>query len=187
MRLATARDGAALADLVNFAGEGAPYQLWRSLSDPDEDPWEVGALRQARRAEAGEVIVVEESGAVVAALMGSVIPPDPPLAGADEPSMLRPLRTLERKVPDTLYVNALATYPRARGRGLGSRLLALAEQCAATEGLKGVSIIVADGNVNARRLYERLGYHRLEAAPIVKEGWETPSEEWVLLFKETPT
>jgi ribosomal protein S18 acetylase RimI-like enzyme len=185
MRLATERDGAALADLVNFAGGGAPYHLWRELSGPEEDPWAVGAERQSRRAEAGEVIVLEESGAVVAALMGAAVGADPPAPSEDEPPMLGPIRVLERAAPNTLYVNALATFPRARGRGLGQRLLAHAEKCAAAEGLRGVSIICSDGNTGALRLYERLGYTKIGSAPIVKNGWESNSTNWILLFKET--
>jgi len=185
MRLATERDGAALADLVNFAGAGAPYCLWTALARCDEDPWWVGAERQSKRAEAGEVIVLEESGAVVAALMGAAIGADPPASADEEPPMLRPIRALERKAPNTLYVSALATFPRARGRGLGQRLLAHAEKCAAAEGLRGVSIICSDGNTGALRLYERLGYSEIASAPIVKNGWESDSTNWILLFKET--
>lgn len=45
-----------------------------------------------------------------------------------------------------------------------------------------MSVIVANTNAGARRLYERYGY---EAAtlPCVKDGWESDTEHWVLLIK----
>lgn len=189
MRLATPADGVALAELVNYAGEGLPLYLWRTLAGPNEDPWEVGARRQARQAEAGNVVVVVEGVSVVAAMTGYPLPPEAASepVGDDVPPLVRPLLELERKVPGTWYLNVLATYPRARGKGIGSRLVEVAEACAAADGLAGVSIIVADGNVGARRLYERLGYREIASAPMVKEGWDSPSEEWILLLKETTT
>jgi len=189
MRLATAADGVALAELVNFAGEGLPLHLWRTLAGPDGDPWAVGAARQAAQAEKGNVVVVVEGPSVVAAMTGYPLGrelQDIPL-GDELPPLVRPIIELERMVPGTWYLNVLATYPRARGRGLGSRLVEVAEACAAAEGLGGVSIIVADGNVGARRLYERLGYREIARAPMVKEDWDNPSEEWILLLKETAT
>ena len=46
-----------------------------------------------------------------------------------------------------------------------------------------MSVIVADENVGARRLYERKGYSKLDEAPCAKDGWETETENWVLLVK----
>jgi len=185
MRLATAQDGPALADLVNFAGAGAPYHVWKELAAPDDDPWRVGIDRQARRADAGEVIVLEEAGTVVAALVGAMTGETPSAPTDNDPPMLRPIRALERQVPNSLFVTSFATFPRARGRGLGSRLLAHAESCAAATGLSGVAIVCSDGNTGALRLYERLGYRQIGSSPIVKDGWDSDSTQWILLFKET--
>lgn len=184
MRFATPLDGPALAELVNFSGEGLPLYLWRSLARPGEDAWSVGAARQAREAEEGRVVVVEEGGGVLAAMTGYPLKEATP-AMEELPPIVRPLAELESRVPGTWYLNVLATYPRARGRGIGSRLVALAEAQATAGRLRGVSIVVADGNVGARRLYARLGYAEVDAAPMVKEGWDSPSEEWILLVKET--
>jgi ribosomal protein S18 acetylase RimI-like enzyme len=184
MRHATPLDGAALAELVNFAGEGLPHHFWRSIAGPGEDPWAVGAARQAQQAESGNVVVVEEGLRVVAAMMGYPLRSALPAPPADLPAVAEPLVALERRVPDTWYLNVLAAFPQARGRGIGSRLVRLAEESAAAEDLKGVSIIVADGNLGALRLYERLGYVEIDRAPMVKDGWESQSEAWILLLKE---
>jgi ribosomal protein S18 acetylase RimI-like enzyme len=83
-------------------------------------------------------------------------------------------------------VNVLATYAAYRGRGYGTRLLGIADQLAAATGRTGLSIIVADANAGARRLYERCGYAEAAERPMIKEGWESPGENWVLLIKTGP-
>ena len=83
----------------------------------------------------------------------------------------------------TWYVNVLATYPEHRGSGYGAGLLSIAEQLAADAGRTGMSIIVTDANTGARRLYERNGYTGLATRPMIKESWENPGKNWVLLVK----
>jgi ribosomal protein S18 acetylase RimI-like enzyme len=99
------------------------------------------------------------------------------------PAMFVPLQELENLAPATWYVNVLATYPEHRGKGHGSRLLALAERIAAEAGAVGLSIIVSDANEGARRLYERSGYGEIASRPMVKEDWENRGANWVLLVK----
>ena len=45
IRLATAADAPALADLVNFAGRGPPLHFWTVAAAPGQDPWELGRAR----------------------------------------------------------------------------------------------------------------------------------------------
>ncbi len=183
MRLATAADGAALAELVNFAGEGLPLYLWNRLSEPGQDPWALGAERQAKMAADGRIVVVDEGAGVVAALTGYPVLKAEPLP-EDMPPMWRVLQELENQVVGTWYLNVLATYPRARGRGLGAQLIKHAEKIARFEKLSGVSIIVADENMGARRLYERLGYIEIDRRAMIKETWDNPSDNWILLKKD---
>lgn len=77
----------------------------------------------------------------------------------------------------------LACYPEHRGQGLGSLLLKTAERIGEAEGLQRMSVIVADNNTGARRLYERHGYTETATRPCVREGWVTDTENWVLLMK----
>lgn len=183
MRQATSADGRALAELINFAGEGIPMWLWKRLAGPGGDPWAVGAERQARRAEAGQVVVIDEGADVVAAMTGYPVDAAEPLT-EDMPPMLRVLQELENTVVGTWHLNVLATYPRARGRGLGARLVRYAEAVAREAGLRAVTIIVGDRNVGALRLYERLGYGELDRRTMVKEDWQNPSTEWILIKKD---
>lgn len=184
-RQATAADGPRLARLVNWAGEGLPLHLWRGLASPNEDPWAVGSARQARRAEEGQVTVVEGPGdtGIIAAMIGYPVPAEPEPASSIPVPLFAPLNELELLVPSTWYLNVLAVYPEARGKGIGARLVRCAEEIAQEANLRGVSIIVADQNSGARRLYDRLGYLERARRPMIKDGWETQSTEWILLAK----
>jgi ribosomal protein S18 acetylase RimI-like enzyme len=186
-RPATPQDAAALAELVNLAGEGLPLYLWGNMAEPGESAWEVGR-RRAQREEGSfsyrNAIVVEAAGRVVAALIGYPLPDAPePIEYDRLPPLFVPLQELENLAPRTWYVNVLATYPAYRGRGHGTRLLGIADRLAAATGRTGLSIIVSDANAGARRLYERCGYAEVAVRPMVKERWGNPGEHWVLLIK----
>jgi ribosomal protein S18 acetylase RimI-like enzyme len=61
-------------------------------------------------------------------------------------------------VPGCLHLFSLDVAPPLRNRGIGSTLIAAVESEARTRSLSGVYLEVSVSNVNARRLYERLGY-----------------------------
>ena len=184
IRRATAADAAALAEFINFAGEGLPMYLWRQMAAEGEDPWEIGRKRQVERIEAGAVFVIDEGGGAIACLTGYPVPALPEPVGDDELDIFRPLIELENLAPSTWYVNILAAFPEHRGRGYGKRLLALAEDIARDQELSAMSIIISSGNEGARRLYERTGYAETARRPIVKHGWDCASADWVLLVKQ---
>jgi hypothetical protein len=50
-----------------------------------------------------------------------------------------------------------------------------------------MSIIVADTNTGARKLYERSGYREVARRRMVKEDWQHPGIDWVLLTKQLGT
>ena len=183
IRRATAADATALADLVDFAGEGMPRYLWRQMAGDGEDPWQIGRQRQANKAEEGQIFVIDEGEGAIASLTGYVISHDPEPIPDDLPAMFRPLQELENLAPTTWYVNVLAAYPEHRGRGFGVLLLALSEDLAREQGLSAMSLIVASANEGARRLYERIGYAETARRAVVKNGWDCDSTEWVLLVK----
>ncbi len=187
LRPARPEDAEALAELINYAGEGLPVYLWERMAESGETVWDVGR-RRARREEGAfsyrNAVVLEQDGRVAACLIGYSLPDAPELIDYNEiPAMFVPLQELENLAPGTWYVNVLASYPEQRSRGHGSALLAWAEEIAAAGGRRGLSIIVADANIRARRLYERRGYRETARRPMVKEDWQNPSQEWVLLVK----
>jgi ribosomal protein S18 acetylase RimI-like enzyme len=189
-RHATPQDAAALAELVNLAGEGLPLYLWGQMAEPGESPWDVGrgrALREAGSFSYRNAVVAEADGRVVAGLVGYPLPDVPEPIDYDRmPALFVPLQELENLAPRTWYVNVLATYSAYRGRGYGTRLLGVADRLAATTGMTGLSIIVSDANAGARRLYERCGYAEVALRPMVKERWQSAGENWVLLIKAQP-
>lgn len=181
MRFARPEDGRALAELVNFAGEGLPLYVWTRMAGRDGNPWAIGAERQARRSERGEIIAIDEGNGVVAAMTGYPILEEQRI-DRSEP-IFSVLQELENAVVGTWYLNVLATYPQARGRGFATLLIRQAEELAASHGLAGVSIVVADTNLGARRLYARLGYAEGQSRPMVKEDWESEAAHWMLMEK----
>ena len=187
-RHATPDDAPALAELINFAGEGLPRYLWTEMAEPGQSPWDVGR-RRARR-ETGSfsyrnAVVADVDGRVIATLVGYALPDQPEPIDYDQmPAMFVPLQELKNLAPGTWYVNVLATYPEYRGRGCGTRLLRIAERLAAAADSSGLSIIVSDANASARRLYERCGYGEIARRPMVKERWQNPGTSWVLMVKQ---
>ena len=183
VRRARPADAGDIARLVDIAGEGLPSHFWAGMAEPGEPPLAVGI----RRIAGGEgvfswrnVFVAEIGDRVVGALVTYRIGPEPrPLETL--PPVFRPLQALENEAPGTHYVNVLATYPEFRRRGVASRLLAEAERQGL--GARGLSLIVADANMAARRLYEAWGFAEAARAAMVKDGWEGAGREWVLMVK----
>lgn len=183
LRPARVEDAPVLARLVNEAGEGLPLHLWTGMAEGAEDPWEIGRRRQAGKVQTDTIVVVDEGGGAVAGLTGYAVGAEPEaLDGL--PPLFRPMQELENLALRTWYVNVLATLPEARGRGLGTRLLGVAEAIARDAGLGRMSVIVFDTNAGARRLYERLGYAERARRPIVRNGWQTDGQEYLLLVKD---
>ena len=182
-RLANEADSTQLADLVNFAGEGLPLYIWKGLAVHGKDPWEVGRARQEDKVREGQIVVVDFGNGAVAGLTGYVIGSEPDPIGDDFPALFRPLQELENKALDSWYVNVLACYPEHRGQGLGTRLLDVADDLGTAQGVNRMSVIVADSNRSAQRLYERHGYREVASRKCVKEEWVTDTEHWVLLTK----
>ena len=78
------------------------------------------------------------------------------------PALFRHLRATAAVAPHPppgmLYVDALATDPAYRRRGVATALLAAAERVAAEAGRAGVALDTGIENRAARALYERTGY-----------------------------
>ncbi len=185
-RRAQPDDAPVLAELVNYAGEGLPLHLWGGLAEAGETAWDVGVARARRNTGSfsyRNAIMIEADGAAAGCLIGYPLPEQPEPIPPDFPGLVRPLQELENLAPGTWYVNVLAVRPDYRGRGLGGQLLALADETGRATGARGMSVIVADKNTGAFRLYERFGYRQAAARAMVKNGWSVESENWLLMTK----
>ncbi len=185
-RPATPDDAGTLAELVQFASEGLALYLWTQIAGAGHDPWNIG--RERVRSESYGVsyknaIIAELSGQPTSALISYSLRDRPEAVSDELPAVLVPLHELMNHAPDTWYVHALAAYPSYRGRGQGSALLAVADKLAAAAGITGLSLIVSDTNVSARKLYERCGYREAAHREMVKEHWPHPGTNWVLMRK----
>lgn len=80
------------------------------------------------------------------------------------------------------YLHIVAVAATARGRGVGTQLLAYFERVAFAEHSKAF-LVVADFNPEAQRLYERLGYRQVGAIPNLYKDGVTE----VLMVKERDT
>lgn len=190
-RPATPDDDSAMAELVNMAGEGLPFHLWSQLATDGEDPWHIGRER-ARREHGGfsyrNAVLREEDGHIAACLIGYPLPDEPePVDYAEMPALFVPLQQLEDLAPATWYVNVLATCPEYRRRGYATELLEIAAGKARQTRRKGLSIIVADANHDARRLYEHAGFRERAQRTMVKQGWDRSGDNWVLMVRDLAT
>jgi ribosomal protein S18 acetylase RimI-like enzyme len=78
------------------------------------------------------------------------------------------------------YIQTICVHPDHRGRGLGTRMVEFAEQRILKE-VPNVFMCVSSFNHDARRLYERLGYHVVgELTDYIVEGYSE-----ILLRKTT--
>ncbi|HEX5998398.1 MAG TPA: GNAT family N-acetyltransferase [Hyphomicrobiaceae bacterium] len=185
-RPAVPADADALADLVDMASDGLASYLWSKVAPPGCDPWVIGRARATR--EPGGIsyrnaVVVERAGRVVAGMIGHPLADTPEAWPPRLPAMVVPLQELEDQVPGTWSVNVLAAYPEHRGKGYGTALLGVAELLARATHRRGLSIIVADTNVGARRLYERCGFRIVAERRMVKEAWQHPGTSFVLMCR----
>jgi ribosomal protein S18 acetylase RimI-like enzyme len=128
-------------------------------------------------------VLAELLGLPAAGLISYALPDTPEPIPDKLPAMLAPLHELTNRVLGTWYVHVLAASPEYRGKGLGSALLTVADDLAASAGRPGLSLIVSHTNRGARKLYERSGYHEVARCKMVKEQWQPPGTEWVLLRK----
>ena len=187
-RPATKADAAALAVLVDIAGEGMPAYMWSTLKAPGQSLLEFGRER-AQRETGGfsyrNSVVAEVGGEVAASLVGYRLDDPYDLAGslAETPDIVRPLVRLEARAPGSWYVNVLATFPEFRRKGIAARLLAIAEQKAREEGAPALSVIVASWNEPASRLYARAGYSARARQPALPFPGCRHEGDWVLMLR----
>jgi ribosomal protein S18 acetylase RimI-like enzyme len=182
LRPAERADAPDMARLVDLASEGLTRLLWARMAAPGEAPLAVG-IRRARRDEGAftwrNAVIAEVGGAPAGLLVDYRIgdSPEPDV----KPGLFAPLQRLENRALGTHYVNVLATYPAFRRRGVGWALLE--EAARRGEGARGLSLVVADRNAAARRLYDRFGFAAIAEEPIEAEDWQTDSRHWVLMLK----
>jgi ribosomal protein S18 acetylase RimI-like enzyme len=76
---------------------------------------------------------------------------------------------------DVAVLGAAAVAPSLQGRGIGTRLMAAAEELARERGVGTIELGAEDHNPRARMLYERLGYEVVGLRDFVYLGAPVPN------------
>ena len=84
--------------------------------------------------------------------------------------------------PDTGTLWQLAVHGALQSCGIGTLLIAAAEQRIRVRGLHRAELAVAESNPRARALYERLGYAAYDRKP---EAWDEQAEDGSVRRYET--
>ena len=188
IRPATLPDTRVIAELALMAGEGIPAFFWAQSQRPGEDLIDVGARNAKSKTENfsyRNVHLALINGEVAGMMLSYRLPSTEEAADlGDFPEFIRPLIELEKCVPDSYYINMIATYPEFRNKGVGTALMERVDGLAKEAGCTLSSIEVFDENSGALRLYKRLGYRVIETRPVVAHPSHPYRGNIVLLVRE---
>ena len=189
IRSATHTDCLAIAELSQMASDNMADHFWADSQLPGQSLEEVGA--EAAKSENANFSyrntrIACEHGEITGMLLAYRLPAaedydDDPL---EFPEFVRPLILLEQLVAGSFYINMLATYPRFRGQGIASKLLAEVDKHAFAADGKLISILVFAINQGALRLYLRHDYKIVERLPMVASDYLPAGD--VLLLTRAP-
>lgn len=172
IRPATKQDLRAIAELALMAGEGIPAYFWEQSQHEGEDIIDVGArnaLSETENFSYRNVQLALLDGEIAGMMLAYRLPSANEAEDINEyPEFIRPLIELEQCVPDSYYINMLASYPKFRNRGIGTALMERVDALAHEAGCSLSSVEVFEENRGAMRLYERLGYRVIETRPVVE-------------------
>ncbi|MAN78998.1 MAG: GNAT family N-acetyltransferase [Rhodospirillaceae bacterium] len=161
-------DAREIAALYRLAAGGVADVIWDALKEPGEDIVDAGARRYAREGadfSYQNCAIAECRGRPVGLLHAYPMQSDPDFDPASLDPVLRPYAALEEE--DSYYIAGIALKPDFRGRGMGTKMLRLAELRAFTRGLNKLSLIAFEENTASIRLYERLGYKEADSRDVV--------------------
>jgi ribosomal protein S18 acetylase RimI-like enzyme len=186
---ATPDDCLAIAELAQIAGDNMPGHFWQDSRQPGQTLEQAGAecaqsdianfsWRNTLFARFGDEI----AGMLLAYRLPAAADNDED--PADFPDFVRPMIELEQCVPESFYINMLATYPRFRGQGVGSALMARSDGLALEAGCELITLGVFETNTGALRLYRRLGFELIESRPMAASAYHQACD--ILLLGKPP-
>ena len=188
IRQAKASDAECLAKLINLAGEGIPNWLWTRACVEGQTPLEIG-IERAKRTTGGfsylNALVAAPCGYPTGMVLSYAITEAPAENPNDLPAPIAPFVALEKVSVGTWFINALAVFGEAQNQGIGSQLLAAAEDLARCNGFTEMSIQVYGQNTGAVRLYKRHDYEFAASEPVRQHPCPPYYTGDVLLLKKS--
>ena len=184
-RPARKADCGVIARLYRISSDGVADYIWTKLAAPGEDILDVGRRRYEREDTLfsyRNCTVVEVDGHVAGMLVAFPMHVDPNYVESDP--VLAPYSALEED--DSYYICGMALFPEYRGQGIGTALLALAEQHAREKGFSRLSLIVFEQNTGAKKLYERSGYRETKRAAVHPHPLIHYTGDALLMVKDLP-
>lgn len=176
-------DCATIAALYSISSDGVADYIWTKLREPGQEILDVGRQRYEREGtyfSYENCFLVEADGEIAGMIIAFPMHVDP--AETEDDPVLAPYSRLEED--DSYYICGVALLPRYRGRGIGTRLMELAETHAAEKGLSKLSLIVFEQNARAKALYERLGYREVAREPICPHPLIHYTGDAILMVKD---
>jgi ribosomal protein S18 acetylase RimI-like enzyme len=189
-RPARKTDASDIALLVNIATHGGVVQSWANDIEAagTYNPVELGRLRMLREDDAfnwRNVTMAEGDGEIAGMLLGYREPNKAAPLPADMPPSLAPIYELEAEAAGKWYISMLGVYGPWRGKGVGGKLLDVADAKCLETASSGLALITEDVNEGARRLYERRGFVVRSRRKMLRfPGGGPKGEDWLLMVKE---
>ncbi len=180
-------DCRSIAELAMMAGEGIPAYFWEQSAQEGEDLIDVGARNAASEDDnySYRNVHLARIDDEIAGMILAYRLPDADNAEdlGEYPEFIRPLIELEQCVPDSFYINMLATYPKYRNRSVGTELMGIVDRLASENHCALSSIEVFEQNDGALRLYQRLGYTLSEKRKVIPHPCHPYTGDIVLLTR----
>ncbi len=185
IRPARKSDCRRIAELYSISSDGVADYIWTKLAQPGEDILDVGRRRYEREGTPfsyENCKMVELQGAVVGMLVAFPMKVDQDYREADP--VLVPYSLLEED--ESYYICGMAVDEGHRGKGIGTALLSEAERTAQRLRFDKLSLIVFEQNLDAHRLYERVGYVERQRQPVVPHPLIHYTGDALLMVKHLP-
>ena len=183
-RPADKSDSRDIALLYRMSSDGVADYVWSTLAGPKEDLLDVGQRRYEREDtdfSYRNCMLADCDGEVVGMLVAFPMQLTD-AADDDIDPVLLPYCMLEEA--DSYYICGVAVLPGFRGKGVGSRFMALAERDALDKGFSKISLIVFEKNTRTKKLYESLGYREVMREPVVPHALIRYTGDAVLMVKQ---
>lgn len=173
IREATRSDAGFLVPLVTEFSGGVWNAVWRAVANEGESTGDSGTRYLADSTHDlsyKNTVIAQHDGLAIGAMITYQEPSvvsdndEPPLPKALADA-LKPYRQLSD--PNSLFIAELCLLPAARGQGVGTQLLEYAQADAQQRQLPSITLRVFEDNTGAVRLYERFGFIRQAALPVI--------------------